>query len=173
MSSAGDPPMKRVLGVDPGANGALALLDGVTDTLEVFDMPTITVERTGRTPSGHARKHHAISEAHLAQLVRELRPDVAWVERVHAMPKQGVSSSFAFGLAYGLIRGVLATLPVPVFLVTPTECKKEFRIGADKQQARVLATQMFPLNAKAFSRIRDDGRAEAALLAVFGMRYPL
>jgi crossover junction endodeoxyribonuclease RuvC len=160
---------RRVLGVDPGASGALALLDEDTDTLVVCDMPTITVQRTGAS----SRKHHAISEAHLAQLVRELRPDVAWVERVHAMPRQGVSSSFAFGLAYGLIRGVLATLPVPVFLVTPTEWKKEFRIGADKQQARVLATQMFPLNAKEFSRIRDDGRAEAALLAVFGMRYPL
>jgi crossover junction endodeoxyribonuclease RuvC len=159
----------RVLGVDPGASGALALLDGDTKHLTLHDMPTITVQRAG----ARGGKHHAISEAHLAQLVRELRPDVAWVERVHAMPRQGVSSSFAFGLSYGLIRGVLATVPVPVFLVTPNEWKREYRLGADKHQARVLAARMFPHNASEFSRIRDDGRAEAALLASFGLRYPL
>jgi crossover junction endodeoxyribonuclease RuvC len=154
--------MTRILGVDPGQGGALALLATEGDTIAVHDMPVVALK------SGSE-----ISEAMLADLVRELKPDLCWIERVHSMPRQGVASSFKFGLAYGLVRGVVSALGVPVHLVTPNEWKREFRLSVDKQQARVLAARMFPGQAKLFSRVRDDGRAEAALIAVFGGRYPL
>ena len=153
----------RVLGVDPGASGALALLDGAT--LIVQDVPTVVVKRSRRVVE--------INDAGLARLVDELRPEVAWIEQVHAMPKQGVSSSFSFGASYGLIRGILIGKAIPYFLVTPHEWKREFRLSSDKQEARLLASRMFPEYAQTFSRTRDDGRAEAALLAAFGARHPL
>jgi Holliday junction resolvasome RuvABC endonuclease subunit len=159
----------KVLGVDPGVHGALVVLDTDTDTLAaVEDMPIVSVKRTSARGQSNL-----ISESHLAGLVSVLSPDVAWIERVHAMPKQGVTSSFNFGLGFGLVLGVLAASKVPFFLVSPTEWKREFRLGPDKQQARILASRRFPHSAMAFARVRDDGRAEAALLAVFGAKYPL
>jgi crossover junction endodeoxyribonuclease RuvC len=89
------------------------------------------------------------------------------------MPKQGVTSSFNFGMAFGLVLGVIAGCKIPVALITPGEWKREFRIGADKQAARLLASRMFPIYAHSFARVKDDGRAEAALLSVYGAKYPL
>jgi crossover junction endodeoxyribonuclease RuvC len=114
---------------------------------------------------GHRRQ---ISEFWLADILRVYQPDCAWIERVHALPRQGVTSSFSFGLSYGLARGVLAALQVPVSLVTPQEWKKSFRLGPDKNEARLVAARLFPANAGNFCRAKDDGRAEAALLALFG-----
>lgn len=153
----------RVLGVDPGQDGGLALFETLGDTIDAHDMPVIRLKHGGSQ----------INEAQLASLVRDLAPDVCWIERVHSMPRQGVASSFKFGLAYGLVRGVVSALGVPVVLVTPQEWKREFRLTADKQQARVLISRMFPKQATLFSRVRDDGRAEAALIALFGARHPL
>lgn len=151
----------RVLGVDPGATGALAMIDTDLSALVVCDMPS-TLIKIGK---GHRRQ---ISEFWLADVLRVYQPDCAWIERVHAMPKQGVTSSFAFGLSYGLARGVLAALGVSVTLVTPQEWKKSFRLGPDKNEARLVAARLFPENAGSFTRAKDDGRAEAALLALFG-----
>lgn len=151
----------RVLGIDPGAGGAVAMWDTDLSALVVCDMPSQTV-RVGKA------ERRQISEAQLADTLRRYAPDAAWIERVHALPKQGVTSSFSFGLAYGLARGVLAALSIPVTLVTPNEWKRSFRIGPDKRQARLIASRLFPANAADFTRVKDDGRAEAALLALFG-----
>lgn len=151
----------RVLGVDPGATGALAMLDTDLAALVVCDMPS-TIVKVGKS---HRRQ---ISEFWLADILRVYAPDEAWIERVHALPRQGVTSSFSFGLSYGLARGVLAALGVRVTLVTPNEWKRSFRLGADKNEARLIAARLFPANAAFFTRARDDGRAEAALLALFG-----
>jgi crossover junction endodeoxyribonuclease RuvC len=62
----------------------------------------------------------------------------------------------------------LAALGVPVTLVTPNEWKRSFRLGPDKNEARLIAARLVPLSAARFSRVADDGRAEAALLALFG-----
>jgi crossover junction endodeoxyribonuclease RuvC len=117
----------RVLGVDPGTTGALAMLDTELAALVVADMPIAVIE-VGKM------KRRQISEFWLADLLRLYEPDCAWIERVHALPKQGVTSSFSFGLSYGLVRGVLAALSVPVSLVTPQEWKKSFRLGASKMR---------------------------------------
>jgi crossover junction endodeoxyribonuclease RuvC len=86
---------------------------------------------------------------------------------------QGVTSAFSFGFAYGVVRGILAQAQVPFQLVTPNEWKRSFRLGPDKNEARLMASRMFPANHKDFSRVRDDGRAEAALLALFGAQQKL
>jgi len=151
----------RVLGVDPGTSGALAMWDTDLSALVVCDMPSALVH-VGKV------QRRQISEVWLADTLRTYQPDHAWIERVHALPKQGVTSSFSFGLAYGLARGVLAALGVPVSLVTPNEWKRAFRLGPDKNEARLIASRMFPANARDFTRVKDDGRAEAALLALFG-----
>jgi crossover junction endodeoxyribonuclease RuvC len=149
--------------VDPGAGGALAFLDTDLNALAVHDMPTAAITTVTRT------LRRQVSEAWLVDIIRGHHPvDCAWIERVHALPKQGVTSSFNFGLSYGMIRGVLSGLAVPFQLVTPNEWKKHFRLSASKSEARLIASRLFPHNAGFFTRVKDDGRAEAALLALFG-----
>ena len=139
------------------------MLDTDIDALIVADMPGASV-RVGK----HNRRQ--VSEYFLADLLSRWTPDVAWIERVHALPGQGVTSSFSFGLSYGLVRGVLAGHGVPLSLVTPNEWKRLFRLSSDKNESRFMAARLFPTNAASFARVKDDGRAEASLLALFGAR---
>ena len=111
-----------------------------------------------------------ISEVLFAELCRHLAathgaPDVCVIERVSAMPRQGVSSTFKFGTAYGIQRAVPAALGWPVEHVTPQHWKRAMRLSADKDESRRRAIELWPTVADRFARKRDDGRAEAALIA--------
>jgi crossover junction endodeoxyribonuclease RuvC len=143
------------MGVDPGISGAIAFYyPEHPDNVAVYDMPSIGKE---------------VNCAELTALIRQYRPDYAVVESVHAMPKQGVSSSFNFGMSYGMARGVIAACGVPQQLVAPTKWKKFFALTADKDTSRRLAILTWP-GSEHFNRKKDDGRAEAALLAVYGAK---
>ena len=98
-------------------------------------------------------------------IIRHVRPTVAVVEKVNAMPKQGVSSSFRFGMGYGMLLAVLACEAIPVVDVAPGVWKKHFRLDADKEKARALAIKRFP-NADLKRKI-DAGKAEALLMALW------
>jgi len=149
----------RVLGIDPGLGGAFALIDTGLKFLLVADMPI--------KPLSKGKK--AICAASCADIISAYDPDLALVERVHAMKGQGVSSCFNFGTGYGVLQGALSALHVPYHLITPQEWKKYHRLGPDKGASRGAAARLFPEQAELFSRVRDDGRAEAALLALFGL----
>lgn len=151
----------RVLGIDPGLDGALALIETSLDMLVIRDMP-VAFSGTG--------KRREVVPTLLAQIIRDMEPDVAWLERVHAMPAQGVSSSFTFGQCYGMLRGVLGALGVPVHRVTPGAWKRELRLDQAKAGARAMAANLFPREAHLFSRVKDHDRAEAALLAWIGVQ---
>ena len=143
-----------ILGIDPGISGALAFFfPGVPSRVCAEDVPVAAGE---------------INAAGLAERIRKMAPDVAIIERVAAMPGQGVSSTFKFGVAYGVVCGVLATLEIPCHRVSPSVWKKHFRLTADKEAARALALRLFPATAEHFARKKDHGRAEAALIARYG-----
>lgn len=147
------PAHARVLGVDPGLKGALALWDTRSDKLTIRDMPVAA---------------GAVSPQLLSWELRELGPELAWVEQVHSMPKQGVSSTFKFGASYGMVLGVLAALEVRAILVPPSQWKGSLHLSRDKDASRGLAIRLFPKHAGLFSRVKDEGRAEAALVAYYG-----
>jgi crossover junction endodeoxyribonuclease RuvC len=84
------------------------------------------------------------------------------------MPGQGVTSMFNFGRSYGDVRGVIGAMEVPLHFVTPQKWKKHFGLSSDKEQSRLRAIRMFPAVADSFKRKKDDGRAEAALIALYG-----
>jgi hypothetical protein len=111
--------------------------------------------------------------ATLARRVAQIGPAVAIVERVSAMPGQSVSSTFKFGQSYGAALGILAALQIRTHLVAPAVWKKYFRLDSDKEKSRAAALRMFPATAHYFSRKKDHGRAEAALLAVYGASLDL
>jgi crossover junction endodeoxyribonuclease RuvC len=62
----------------------------------------------------------------------------------------------------------LAAHQVPVQYVTPAKWKKYFGLSKNKGSSRGLAIQRFPQVSDKFSRVKDDGRAEAALIALYG-----
>jgi crossover junction endodeoxyribonuclease RuvC len=143
-----------ILGIDPGISGAIAFyFPGIPSRVAAEDIPVAAGE---------------INAAGLAARIRRMRPDVAVIERVGAMPGQGVASMFKFGAAYGTVCGVLAALEIPTRRVAPVVWKKHFRLPADKEASRALALRLFPATAEHFARKKDHGRAEAALIARYG-----
>ena len=86
------------------------------------------------------------------------------IEEVGAMPGQGVTSMFNFGYSAGILAGVCAGLKLPVSLYRPAVWKRAAGVPADKGGARQMAQRFWP-GCRDFDRVKDDGRAEAALLA--------
>ena len=155
------------LGIDPGLDGALAAIyeDG---RVEIFDTPTVTVKVT----KGNKREYD------LSTLTGWLRawnlgPHVlrAAIEKVHAMPGQGVTSMFSMGYGLGW-EWALAALCIPFQRVAPQTWQKVMLAdeGKGKDAARLQAQRLFPGYATLFARKKDDGRADAVLIAEYGRR---
>jgi hypothetical protein len=143
-----------IIGIDPGLSGAVAFyFPAAPDRVIAEDMPVV---------SG------MVDCATLAARIRQMAPSLAIVERVASMPKQGVSSTFKFGMVYGAVVGVLAALEIRTSLVTPQTWKKHFRLDSDKEKGRALALRTFAKTPECFGRKKDHGRSEAALLALYG-----
>jgi crossover junction endodeoxyribonuclease RuvC len=83
------------------------------------------------------------------------------------MPRQGVSSSFRFGQAFGAIEGVLGALGVSLSYVTPATWKRALGLSSDKDEARLRAIQLYPAAAENLQRRKDIDRAEALLIATW------
>jgi len=162
-SGAGQAPVpsfSRIIGIDPGASGAIALLvNGVL--VSVHDMPTVTVERN------KAQKCQ-VCPAGLSLLMQQLSPHRATVEKVGAMPGQDVSSMFSFGRSVGIIEGVLAARQIPVTFTTPQAWQKQSGAAKGKDGSRQRVMELFPSQAHLFARVKDDGRADAVLIALMG-----
>lgn len=157
--------MSFVIGIDSGAAGAVAILEA-GKLVQVFDMPVVEVM------SGGKAKRRVAPEILASELrLYNVADTVAVVEQVGAMPGQGVTSMFAFGQAYGLVLGVLAGLWIPTTTVTPTTWKKALKLNAGKDGARAKAAQLWPAQANEFKRVKDDGRAEASLLAYWRLHH--
>lgn len=92
------------------------------------------------------------------------REDVtAVIERPFAMPSlpaQTIASQFD---TVGALRAVLASR-AKVQMVTPSEWKRLFAIGTDKDKAREVAASLYPDAAHFFKRARDHNRAESCLV---------
>jgi crossover junction endodeoxyribonuclease RuvC len=155
----------RVIGIDPGLSGAIAVING-TDNLTIFDMPTITVERNGKAK-------RQVSASELALILKTAKSDDChvFVEKVSAMAGQGVTSVFSFGRSFGMIEGILAALHMPVTYVAPATWVKAVHRGAGKDASRSRAMELFPDNQADFKRVKDDGRSDASLIAYWGKHY--
>jgi crossover junction endodeoxyribonuclease RuvC len=163
------------IGIDPGLNGAVGVIQedtligpyGDIDVYSVFDTPTMVI-------SG-VKEKRICNAAAMAELLKPFarQPDVLVVlESVHSMPKQGVASSFSFGEGLGMWKGIIATLGLPLEMPSPQRWKKEMLAdqGKDKDASRAKAIALFPSLATQLARKKDDGRAEAILMAEYGRR---
>jgi crossover junction endodeoxyribonuclease RuvC len=142
----------------------VAILEPDGKLVQVFDMPVVKVVSDGKAK-------RRVSAEMLASELRlyNVHTTIAVVEQVGAMPGQGVTSMFAFGQSFGMVLGVLAGLAIPTTTVSPATWKKALKLNAGKDGARAKAAQLWPSHASEFKRVKDDGRAEAALIAYWGI----
>lgn len=140
------------LGIDPGKHGALAFLydSGYT---EIYPM----------------------DELMLVGLLSVRRPEPirCCLEKVHSMPRQGVASTFNFGVSYGYLKGVLDCCQISYQEVPPQTWKKEFGLNTDKQKSIEVCKRLFPeanLKPTERSKVDNDGMAEALLMAEYARR---
>src|ERR1700733_14217253 len=106
--------MKTVLGIDPGAHDAVAVLDDGGYLLEVLDMPS-TTEANGRT---------ATNAPLLAGILARTHARIAFCEFVGARPTDAKVASFAIGRARGVIEGCAGALGLPIVFLTPPTWKR-------------------------------------------------
>lgn len=151
-----------IIGIDPGLSGGIAVLDN-NKVLELFDMPVMA--------DGKKNKKQ-LNSALLAKLIKEKisnsSESAVIVEQVNAMPGQGVTSMFNFGQTFGAIKGICATLELPIFFVRPSKWKKHFElINSSKDASRTKAIEMYPHLAEKLSKKKDVNKSDAILIARF------
>jgi hypothetical protein len=151
----------RLLAIDPGNTGALAVLDETGALLEVIDMPTLADGPKGRS---------AVNPGLVADAIYRLSATRAVVEAVGVMPREGAVGAFAFGRGFGVILGALAAAGVAVEMVAPQVWKRALGLSGDKDASRSLAIRQWPSQAGLFARKRDDGRADACLIGLAAIR---
>lgn len=150
------------LGIDPGLTGALALFypgPGPTKFI-IIDMPTYET-------TVNSKKRKEIDLYALARFfdlnARSIR--LALVEEPHAMPGQGVSSTFTFGFNCGVMQAMVASAFIPLKRISPSQWKRQLGLTKDKDDVRRRASEILPEHSEWWARAKDHGRAEAALLA--------
>jgi crossover junction endodeoxyribonuclease RuvC len=152
-----------ICGIDPGLSGAVVFFDTVSRELDIYDMPTVEVLRSGK-------RKRELSPQLLSNILSGHKITAAYLERVNAMSGQGVSSVFSFGRSSGIVEGILAAYDITTTLVTPQAWQKTMDVRGGKDGSRERAMQIFPAYAGMFARVKDDGRADAALIAAYGER---
>lgn len=142
------------IGIDPGKSGGIAYIDaehGFVCTEPYSDKALIDL----------------CSDASKGGQV------ICCLEKVGAMPGQGVVSMFSFGQSVGYIKGVLESFRIPYQEITPQKWKREFGLSSDKAKSAEICGRLFPdvsLLGTPRCRKPHDGMAEALLMAEYARR---
>lgn len=144
------------IGIDPGQKGGIAVIYDELEEPEITVVPYSDMELIER-----------------CEALTGLPGVRCCLEAVHAMPKQGVRSTFTFGESYGYIRGVLEANRISYQVIPPERWKKEFGLNTDKKKSVAVCKALFPdvsLLPTERSRVDSDGMAEALLMAEYARR---
>lgn len=142
----------KILGIDPGRNGAIALFDKLERRVQTFDMPDTTLGL-----------HELLSSMPVVR--------VCVLEKPFYPQMIGITNAVKIAEAFGILKGALAWLSIPTQEARPAEWKAALNLNSSKAASREKASQMFPDDAAQWARVKDDGRAEAALLAWYGLKW--
>lgn len=161
-----------ILGIDPGLSGAMALYDPEGGLLSVTDVPTLELLKAGK-------KRRTYDPYEIARLIDVSAAEIGLVmcEQVSAMPARGptgearsmgAQSSFAFGEVFGFLKGVCTAHFLRVETVVPQTWRKAMGVKGGKDESRARASVLMPKQAGNWRLKKHDGRAEAALIAMYG-----
>lgn len=159
-----------ILACDPGLEGAFALWRPAGPALQVVDMPTFE-----RSTSKGTRK--AVDEGKVVDLMMtwaSLGADRLFIELVSGLPGQSGPAAFNFGYGVGVVRAAALAAGMAVKEIPPVVWKRAMRVpsGPKKSAAvRAIASDALPNFRNLWPLQKHDGRAEAALLALYGEKY--
>ena len=124
--------MRYFMGIDPGQSGGIAVVSE-TGTPWAVKMPETERDIWEAIESWSGHNDPEVSTH-------------ALIERVHAMPKQGVASTFKFGRSYGFLRACLIGAQIPFQEITAAQWqgKLHCRTRGKKNVTKQLAQQWFP-----------------------------
>lgn len=139
------------LGFDPGFSGAWGMINHHGYFIGCGDMPH--------------NGHHILTDEVMEEISKARDGDdmEVVIEMVASMPKQGVASTFKFGMAFGATIALAERIRCPFHFVTPRIWKKALGLDSDKNRSLALARDLWP--DAPLARQKDNGRAEALLIA--------
>ena len=152
--------MRYIGGIDPGLSGALAVLDFQTHRLHVWDTPTYKVKVGDKV-------RRRCDELSFADALDTYEIDMCMIEKVQSTPNDGHVGAFTFGKVTGIAIGLCVGMGIEYEEVTPAKWKMSMQVPRDKEAARFRASNFFPQCAGLWRRQMDDGRAEAAIIALY------
>ena len=144
------------LGIDPGAGGGHGVVGDTAESSFAWKMPP-------SAPEAWARLRGEIAGEGVTD---------AYLEVVHAMPGQGVTSMFNFGKNYGWCEMALAALGIRTHLVRPKVWQKEFGLLSKKGESKKDKKNRHKAEAmRLFPHIKvTHALADALLIAEYGRR---
>ena len=166
--------MIYTLGIDPGLSGAVALY-GADGTLAVWDMPTLELTKGGKV----RRRIDLHALAALMTGLSASAPAMCALEDLSGRPASfrnargetvAQRGQFEQGWNACAPAALCAACAIPFTMLAPAAWKPSLGVPADKNGARLRASQLMPAHAGKWCRVKDDGRAEAALLAYLAMQ---
>lgn len=159
--------MKHYLGIDPGKSGAIVDVSDDGRVRAVFPIPLV---KDAIDWPGVCNFIYQYQQLPMGSVV-------ACIEKVSAMPGQGVTSMFNFGFTTGMLHGILTAYDISLFLVTPQAWKKEVLKGYNtkaKSCSIVFAQRAYPginLLRTPKSRTSSDGIADALCIALYAKAH--
>jgi crossover junction endodeoxyribonuclease RuvC len=160
-----------VIGVDPGLNGGLALLDESGSIVFVSVMPRI----------GKLLDVPGLRRVVVQFVDRGGDGCHAYIEQAAAMPRQGSVSTFKFGRVYGIVEGLLAGMKIPYTLVLARKWQAVGHQGVEKSldpksRSLVAVQRLYPgadriLRGGDRARKPHDGIVDAVLIARWGLGF--
>lgn len=148
--------MKYILGIDPGVTGAMSVIDEHGNFMVAADIT-----------SAQGRVNIYEMANHIRDWMMVFNIEMAVVENVASMPKQGVSTTFKFGRAAGVAEAVPQTLLLPFDLITPAQWKQKLKMPkADKDAPRVWCQKRWPKVDAFDPKGKGQARADATCIAL-------
>ncbi len=151
----------RIVGIDPGANGAIAFIDSDDPYFKaaVWDLPRIAKQ---------------VDVRQVIELLKRIAPGMMVLEQQQSFPGQGVQSAFVLGVEFGQLDVLCRLYTNSYHLVRPARWKAALGLNREKEASRAMAQRLWPTLAEhVLARVRDEGRAEALLIAEYGRRFLL
>ena len=153
-----------IIGVDPGISGSICFLEN-GKILDVIEMPTMTEGKKNKKQVNGSQIYNEILKRIKKIEKQEIR---VVIEKVSAMPGQGVTSMFNFGQSFGILKGICSAMQIPMYFVRPAKWKKYFNlINSEKDASRTRAIEIFPYFSSELSKKKDSNKADAILIASF------
>ena len=157
-----------VLGIDIGVTGAIAAIDS-RGTCVIVDLPTFEIP-------GKRMVRRRLNGRGLLDIVRGLvpagEPALAIIEDVHTMPgaRNSPQSQGSLMHSRGVVETVIEIARIEMHAVSPQKWKRTLGlIGQEKSGGLILARKMYPTAIDVLKRVKDHNRAEALLIAHYGM----